>query len=164
MDNTVLRRELFQALHRSKQLNPFFRFGRLSRMEFFLLEALHDFQQRNPDRAGPYVSNLAARMRMSAPGISRMLRQLEEEGYVERTVDRENRRNTYIHITREGEKERENVHTEMSTFMDTLIMAMGEEDMLALLTLWSRLLTVLESQLKPMQTQPLQEGESKCSR
>jgi len=133
-------------------------------MEFFLLEALHDFQQRNPDRAGPYVSNLAARMRMSAPGISRMLRQLEEEGYVERTVDRENRRNTYIHITREGEKERENVHTEMSAFMDTLIMAMGEEDMLALLTLWSRLLTVLESQLKPMQTQPLQEGESKCSR
>ena len=39
--------------------------------------------------------------------VSRMLGNLENKGLIGRDVDKENRRNTYVYLTRQGEEEHE---------------------------------------------------------
>lgn len=49
-------------------------------------------------------SELAAKTKTLPPAVSRTLRGLEEKGYVERSVDKKDRRNTYISLTEKGWK------------------------------------------------------------
>ena len=47
------------------------------------------------------------------PAVSRTLRGLEEKGYVERSADKKDRRNTYISLTEQGWKKGEEVRDRM---------------------------------------------------
>ena len=50
------------------------------------------------------ASDIAKRLGITAPAVSKMLRSMEEKGYVERRVDEKDRRNTRVSITPDGKE------------------------------------------------------------
>lgn len=69
----------------------------LSRADFFTLNHIMD-----ADGGKITISRLADRSKVLPSAISRTLRGLEEQGYVERTVDKGDRRSTYVTLTEAG--------------------------------------------------------------
>ena len=62
-------------------------------------------QEMARNENGVYVSQLAKELKVSSPAVSRMLGILENKGPIGRDVDKDNRRNTYVYLTQQGEEE-----------------------------------------------------------
>ena len=71
--------------------------------EYLILTALHVHHQEVPDSQGIYVSALGEELSVSVSMISKLLRVLEEKGWILRTVDKNSRRNTFVTLTELGE-------------------------------------------------------------
>ena len=71
--------------------------GKLSRADFFTLNCIMDAENGKIT-----ISKLASKSKVLPSAISRTLRGLEEQHYVERNVDKGDRRNTYVALTDEG--------------------------------------------------------------
>lgn len=54
------------------------------------------------EEGGITTSGLAERMQVKSSAISRTLKGLEEKGLIERTVNKADRRNTYVELTEQG--------------------------------------------------------------
>ncbi len=90
--------ELFKSMNQFRKLHmgdmmP----GGLSRADFFTLNCIMDAEEGKIT-----ISKLASKSRVLPSAISRTLRGLEEQQYVERNVDKGDRRNTYVTLTDEG--------------------------------------------------------------
>ena len=72
--------------------------------EYLILTALHVHHQEAPDSQGLYVSALGEELSVSVSMISKLLRVLEEKGWILRTVDKNSRRNTFVTLTALGRK------------------------------------------------------------
>ena len=92
--------KLFRAMHQFKKLNVSDLIPGLSSSEFSVMGAILQMGENGKITS----SELAAKTKTLPPAVSRTLRGLEEKGYVERTVDKKDRRNTYISLTEQGWK------------------------------------------------------------
>lgn len=144
MDLVPLRVEFMQVLQRFGRLNLSSVLEGITKGEFVMLEILHADRAEHPDHTGMYVSKLVEQMDVTAPAVSRMLRQLEGKGLIERSVDMDNRRNTFIHITCEGMRTHSRMQKKLQAFTQGVIERMGEEDMRALLSLWARFADIMD--------------------
>lgn len=134
-------------------------FSNISRGEFFVLEALHHHHAANPGVQGMYASALAQVMESSPPAVSRTLKALEGRGFIERTVDREDRRNTYVSLTSKGEAARRETKEHMAGYMENVVREMGPEDIRHLLTLLDKLIDIMEEEI-----QKTRKREDLCSK
>ena len=75
----------------------------LSRQEYMVMFVISKKQETDPE--GCTVSAVAKKMRVPQPAVSRTLRGLENNGYIQREVCRTDRRNTYVTLTETGETE-----------------------------------------------------------
>ncbi len=148
MDNHPEMAMFMRNMHRFMRLNLVDSFPGMSRGEYFLLEVLHEHERRNPQAQGIYAGSLAMAVHMSPPGVSRLLKALENRGFVARNVDEENRRNTFIRLTSAGDSAREQSQEKMRRLIDNVLNSMGPENMQTLLTLWARLIDILENEIK----------------
>lgn len=148
MDNAALHEEFIRAMERFRQLKPPNAMGDFPKGAFFLLEMLHRNQAANPQSKGLFGSALATQIHMSPPAISRMLRTLEAEGYIGRSTDPQDRRNTYIRITPQGEAMLAQAKAQMFAFTSAVIDKMGCENMQTLIHLWNRLADTMEDEIK----------------
>lgn len=78
---------------------------------------------------GVKVSWLVKKARVPAPAISRTLRTLEQKGFIERTVDKDDRRNTFVSLTEAGTAINREIDGIMEGFADAVFGNMGEETM-----------------------------------
>ncbi|MGF6376114.1 DNA-binding MarR family transcriptional regulator [Clostridiales Family XIII bacterium PM5-7] len=78
---------------------------------------------------GTTVSSIARGMAAPMPAVSRGLKMTEHLGYVERVVDREDRRNTYVFLTDEGRKILKKADKTMNDFADAVFGKMGEDNL-----------------------------------
>ena len=92
--------KLFRAVHQFKKLNVSDLIPGLSSSEFSVMGAILQMGENGKITS----SELAAKTKTLPPAVSRTLRGLEEKGYVERSVDKKDRRNTYISLTEKGWK------------------------------------------------------------
>ncbi|NCB62944.1 MAG: MarR family transcriptional regulator [Clostridia bacterium] len=123
--------------------------GGLTRGEYFMLNMISEHARRFPQAKGMYVSELAELMQVTPPAVSRMLRGLEHKDYIERVVDREDRRTTYIVLRPKGDAERRELERRALAFSDRIIDQLGEEDTATLLRIWNRLADIFaEEQAK----------------
>lgn len=122
--------------------------------EFFMLGVLHDHKTKHPEAKGMYVSELAELLQVTPPAVSRMLRGMEGKDYLERVVDRADRRTTYIVLRPEGERTRREMEAGALTFAGRIIDRMGAEDTAVLLSLWGRLADIISEEQ--------QRGDSAC--
>ena len=81
------------------------------------------------------------------PAVSRTLRGLEEKGYVERSVDKKDRRNTYISLTEKGWKKGEEVRDRMHDFGCSVMSQLKEEDVDQLVAYLDRIYEIAEKEI-----------------
>ena len=92
-------------------------------------------------------SELAAKTKTLPPAVSRTLRGLEEKGYVERSVDKKDRRNTYISLTEKGWKKGEEVRDRMQDFGCSVMSQLKEEDIDQLVAYLDRIYEIAEKEI-----------------
>ena len=92
-------------------------------------------------------SELAAKTKTLPPAVSRTLRGLEEKGYVERNVDKKDRRNTYISLTEKGWKKGEEVRDRMQDFGCSVMSQLKEEDIDQLVAYLDRIYEIAEKEI-----------------
>ncbi|HWS41646.1 MAG TPA: MarR family transcriptional regulator [Pseudoflavonifractor sp.] len=141
----------FRVMHRFSRLAASsFPTGDLTRGEFFCMSAVCGAGREMPERGGIYVWELARRTHVHPPAVSRTLRDLEARGYIERSVDREDRRNVKVQPTEEGLAAWERAEESSREFLQRVLERVGETDMERLVTLCARLCDIVEEeQSKP---------------
>ena len=75
------------------------------------------------------VSELTAKLKAKGPAVSRTLKTLEDKGYIERDVNKADRRNTYVKLTASGEQKQEECEQIMSSFAHAVISKIDRDDM-----------------------------------
>ena len=94
------------------------------------------------------ISNIADSLHVSSPAISRTITSLENKGYVERKIDKLNRRNTLVRLTENGMTVFENECNQIYCFMNNVVNQMGEEKLNELFLLSNELLENVEKEIK----------------
>ena len=92
--------ELFRAMSQFRKLKFSDMFPNISRAEFFTMSMIMD----KGENGKITISELATKAHVLPPAMSRTLRGLENKGYVERNVNKQDRRNTYVELTEQGKK------------------------------------------------------------
>ena len=146
MEHREIQREIFQALHRFGKLNTgqLIETEGLTQGEFFGLSMLREHLKEHPE--GMHVRELAQCARVSAPRVSRMLRDMEERNLIERRIDKSDRRNTYIVLTDQGEAARCRTAERLSRFLDRVVERMGQEHVQTMIDLWNQFSAILEDE------------------
>lgn len=89
--------ELFKTMNQFRKLHIADIIPGLSHAEFFTLNCVMDAEDSRLT-----ISELAAKAKVLPSAVSRTLRGLEERGYAQRSVDKTDRRNTYVTLTETG--------------------------------------------------------------
>lgn len=105
------------------------------------------------------ISELAAIARMLPSAISRTLKGLEEKGYVERTINKQDRRNTYVELTEEGKKQTCEVRQVMRDFGKTVMAKLDEQEMNQLILYLNNIYSIAEKELEARKIKDRKERE-----
>lgn len=125
--------EFFQTMCAIRRLNWDSLLREVSRREEHFLKTIEQFHCMHPDIPGMYVNDLAEQLGITKSGVSKMLRHLEERGLVERHVDPDNRRNTFVCLTEEGFALGERQRDEHDAFLLRVVDSLGEARYLEIL-------------------------------
>ena len=98
----------------------------LGQNDYAVLKAI-EREMKEDSEEGIRVSELARICGCHVPLVSRSLRILEEKGLIRRTVDRKDRRNTFVSLTPEGQRAREEADCILADFTDAVFERMGKE-------------------------------------
>lgn len=108
---------------------------------------LEIIERENGNREqGVLASDIAKRLRITAPAVSKMLRSMEEKGYVERRVDEKDRRNTRVSITPDGKEAEQQVRRQMQEFITGVIERLREERTKELIHLMNRYTEIMQEE------------------
>ncbi len=141
--------KLFRAVHQFKKLNVSDLIPGLSSSEFSVMGAILQMGENGKITS----SELAAKTKTLPPAVSRTLRGLEEKGYVERSVDKKDRRNTYISLTEKGWKKGEEVRDRMQDFGCSVMSQLKEEDVDQLVAYLDRIYEIAEKEIETRKRQ-----------
>lgn len=92
----------FQLLQQFRRIHWGSELEVMTQAEFMAVSAIWKAQTEHSDKPGVYVSTLAERLMISVSMVSKMLKTLEEKGWILRTVDPSSRRNTFVSLTDAG--------------------------------------------------------------
>lgn len=98
------------------------------------------------------MSELARKLGVSSPAVSRMLKYLESKQLIYRLADETDRRNICVFLTTAGYQARNQTMKMINEFSNKIITYMGTEEMGTLLTLWNKLADALEIELKKIKS------------
>ena len=136
--------KIFEAMQRVRQINIGKVLGLLPPGEFFLLSQI-DENRKNSETVN--VSELAVRLDISAPAISRTLRHLEEKGYILRETDKTDRRNTFVLITDTGTDTLSACKNQMRTFTEKVYSCFTDEEAQIFVALLNKLQNKMKTEL-----------------
>ena len=119
-------RELYTALHQFGRLRLGELIPEITQGDCMTLMAIQHFSKEK--KSNLTVSELAEKIHAQPSAVSRTLKALEDKEYVERIINKSDRRNTYIVLTEMGQQELKNVQKTMNDFMETVISRMNEAD------------------------------------
>lgn len=154
MDTKSLRQEfmlLSGRFHSMNLGNPGNILVDISRSEFLTMEMIYRYMQNNQKSKGIGVSELAKCQKTSSPAISRNLRTMEEKGWIERSVDPKDRRNTYVYLTGAGKAKRMETADTLNRFTERVMERMGYDNAKQLLELAGKLEEVMRQELNCLQ-------------
>lgn len=143
-----LQEEFLKTINRFGKIKYELLFHNVSRREYEMLAVMERFMHESGNRKGIYVSELAKILRVSSPAVSRMIGILETKGFIVRDVDKEDRRNTYVYLTKSGTEARKKNEAQMDKVMHRIMTRMGENNMKELIILWNQLADIMEEELR----------------
>lgn len=80
-----------------------------------------------PDSPGIKVSDISSCLKVATPTITQLINGLETNGFVKRTMDKEDRRAVRVRLTDEGERVLKKAHNALSDAFNGLVEYLGEE-------------------------------------
>lgn len=116
----------------------------ISRTDFFVMCTIMD----KGENGQITISELASRAKMLPSAISRTLKGLEERGYVERNINKNDRRNTYVELTAEGERLTEEARQIMADFGKSVMAQVDGEDMKRLISYLDNIYHIAEKEIE----------------
>ena len=144
MTEQEIRKKFLKIGQRFGKIKMLINYGNVSKAEFAVLITLKRRQEMTRNENGVYVSQLARELKISSPAVSRMLGNLESKGLIGRNVDKENRRNTYVYLTAQGEEEIAETERLLDEAVTKVVRQMGKEDVEQLLNLWEKMVCIME--------------------
>lgn len=148
MTEKELSMEFLSIAHRFKKIHMSELFPIVSKGEFWALKMIQKATLKSESDCGVYVSTIAEHLKVTPSAISRMLKGLEEKELIERKINKNDRRNTYVTLTEKGGKVTRKVEAEMNEFTKNVILAMGEEDSKTLIKLFNKLVDTMEAEIE----------------
>lgn len=119
----------------------------ISNLETYTMMYLLRTKQKRKEQIN--VSLLAEKTNVSMQSVSRTLKNLEAKGYIRREVDRNNRRNTLISLSEEGEKVLTFERERMDEYFYRIFSHFTNEELRSFISLQNKLCTaVLEEEEK----------------
>lgn len=109
--------KFFDAVHQFRKLNVAAIMPDINQAEFEAMNVL-----MNKEDGKVTISELAYKSKVHSSAISRTLHGLEEKGYVERSIDKNDRRNICVELTEEGKR----VTTEQTNSVMIILKAVVE--------------------------------------
>jgi DNA-binding MarR family transcriptional regulator len=85
---------------------------------------------------------------MQASAVSRTLKSLEDQNLIERTVNKSDRRNTYIMLTEAGGQKRKEIEQRMEEFSKAVFERLDDDDMERLISYLDKLYQVAEEEIE----------------
>ena len=135
--------ELFRSMSQFRKLNIGAIVPELSRVDFMTMNAICELGEDGKI----LISELAAKTKVLPPSVSRTLRGLEDKGYVERTVNKEDRRNTYVRLTAEGEQVVREARKTLCEYGKAVMTKVGEKDMKRLIAYLNNIYIIAQKEL-----------------
>ena len=127
----------------------------ISRTDFFVMCTIMD----KGENGQITISELASRAKMLPSAISRTLKGLEERGYVERNVNKNDRRNTYVELTEAGRQLTAEARQTMSDFGKSVMSQVDEADMKRLISYLDNIYHIAEKEIENRKWQDRKEKE-----
>lgn len=131
MDNAEIARKLYSSFDQFRRIMkgpP--SFTNLKPSEMGLLFHIKNSTHAGPD--GVKVSDLSSHMHVTSPSITQLVTNLEERGFVVRTMDREDRRSVNVSITEKGREVTEKAEEHLMGTLEDLVEHLGQEKSLML--------------------------------
>lgn len=150
--------QLMTAQHRFIKAHKRITFPEMRKSEFVILEMIQKGRMKGNSIEGACVSELAKNLMVTTPAVSKVLKDMEEKGYIEREPDKNDRRNTIVKMTKEGERARKDTCKRMDLLMQNSIDRLGEENVKKLIQLLSQLTDFINEESLNMKTK-MQEEE-----
>ena len=125
--------ELFALVHYLHRLSTEGKHGAKMALEscpkchFIMLEGVLMTIEEHGQNGTIYVSDLAAAVKQPLPAVSRALRQLEQDGLIERITDPNDRRKTLVRPTEKGLDASRQVEAAISRYFERVICRIPEE-------------------------------------
>lgn len=95
--------KLINAMHIFSKINISSVLGMLSQTEYLVIYFVRKHGEYDGHgNSGVNVTSLSEVLGVSTPAVSRILRSLEEKGFINRVTNKKNRRETYISLTEKG--------------------------------------------------------------
>lgn len=120
--------ELFQMFHRISKLKMSALFDELTHMEFVTLLTLEK-NKKSVGKSKMKISDIASLTKARSSAVSRTLNGLEAKGYIVRSTDVADRRNTYVELTDEGSRIMQECNMRINNFFSTVFEGVGKENM-----------------------------------
>jgi len=124
--------------------------------EFMMLGAIRggieDKRERHIEEPGIKVGELSELIHSTKPATSKMLKQVEEKGYIERVADKKDRRVVYIRLSDSGEIIMKDAMKRMGDFTNRTIKRLGEEDTKELIRLLKKFYQAFSEELNEKHT------------
>ena len=136
--------ELFRSMNQFRKLKFAEMFPMISRTDFFVMCTIMD----KGENGQITISELASRAKMLPSAISRTLKGLEERGYVERNINKNDRRNTYVELTEAGRQLTEEARQIMADFGKSVMAQVDGEDMKRLISYLDNIYHIAEKEIE----------------
>lgn len=115
----------------------------LKHSEIFVLFCIKKSEAAETE--GIKLSEISNRMHVSNPTTTKVISGLEDNGYVVRCIDKEDRRSARITLTTKGEDAIIRAHNEFHAFFDELVEYLGEKKSLELAELLNEVYTFFDN-------------------
>ena len=123
-------RDLMEAFHMFHQLNFGSLLPHLTKGELVVLEGIASCRKKSCSHETKIqISNLVEELRILPPAVSRTLKGLEEKGYIVRSVNERDRRNTCVEITDAGREAMRESEQILNTFAERVFSKTSEEEL-----------------------------------
>lgn len=149
MDSAQIQKELFRVTKNIKKLLVYHSTSQIKHSEYRALGIIYEEMKRSKENTeGIKTSELALKLKISKPAVSKLVSSLEEHGYIVRSAGKADKRTTFIALTEEGKRKTEALIQQMDCIIQRILKKMGEEDSKELVRLLKKVYTIIEQELK----------------
>lgn len=151
MDKEQLQNDILQELIYPKKIPAAF-FADMSPAEFTLIAAFTAYEKNNNGKHIT-VNELASSINVSVPAVSRTLKNLENRRLIQRKINLDCRRNTFVTITKKGKELFEINREKISDTLDKVMDALTVDEILTAIKFHQKVEAILQRECESCNTE-----------